>query len=305
MFLVVLELRKRKVYAAVGRRGDLMSWFILSGFADEIAPDLKTQIEVLNRLDIHWLEMRGVNGKNVSDYTPEEMREIGKQLGSGGIRVSSIGSPIGKINICDGFDEHFEKFKNTVELAKVLETEYIRIFSFFMPEGEKPEKYRDEVLGRMSRFVKYAERMGITLLHENEKGIYGDTAPRCLDILESIGSERLRAVFDPANFVQCGQKTYPEAYEMLKPYISYMHVKDSKKDGEVVPSGMGDGCVREIYKALARDGYCGFASLEPHLTNFVGFSELEASGHLESLPEGGEKCFTAAAEAIRKIIAEL
>lgn len=279
-----------------------MGKFIISGFADEIAPELDKQMMVLKKLGIGFAELRGIDGKNVSDYTAEEMKTVKKSLDKGGIRVSSIGSPIGKIGIDDDFDVHMKKLENTIELAKILETENIRVFSFYIPNGESAEKYRDDVLRRMEKMTAAAKRAGVRLLHENEKGIYGDTAKRCADILESVGSDSLAAVFDPANFVQCGQKTYPDAYEMLKPYIIYMHIKDAKSDGSVVPAGSGCGEVEKIISALDAAGYEGFLSLEPHLADFAGFDELEKDGSLEKLPEGGEKTFTVAYNALKKIL---
>lgn len=279
-----------------------MGKFIISGFADEIAPELDKQMTVLKKLSIGFAELRGIDGKNVSDYTAEEMKTVKKRLDKGGIRVSSIGSPIGKIGIDDDFDAHMKKLENTIELAKILETENIRVFSFYIPNGETAEKYRDEVLRRMEKMTAAAKRAGVRLLHENEKGIYGDTAKRCADILESVGSDSLAAVFDPANFVQCGQKTYPDAYEMLKPYIIYMHIKDAKSDGSVVPAGSGCGEVEKIISALDAAGYEGFLSLEPHLADFAGFAELEKDGSLDKLPEGGEKTFTVAYNALKKIL---
>lgn len=282
-----------------------MGKFIISGFADEIAPELDKQMTVLKKLGIGFAELRGIDGKNVSDYTAEEMKTVKKRLDKGGIRVSSIGSPIGKIGIDDDFDVHMKKLENTIELAKILETENIRVFSFYIPNGETAEKYRDEVLRRMEKMTAAAKRAGVRLLHENEKGIYGDTAKRCADILESVGSDSLAAVFDPANFVQCGQKTYPDAYEMLKPYIIYMHIKDAKSDGSVVPVGSGCGEVEKIISALDAAGYEGFLSLEPHLADFAGFAELEKDGSLDKLPEGGEKTFTIAYNALKKILANI
>lgn len=279
-----------------------MGKFIISGFADEIAPELDKQMTVLKKLGIGFAELRGIDGKNVSDYTAEKMKTVKKRLDKGGIRVSSIGSPIGKIGIDDDFDAHMKKLENTIELAKILETENIRVFSFYIPNGETAEKYRDEVLRRMEKMTAAAKHAGVRLLHENEKGIYGDTAKRCADILESVGSDSLAAVFDPANFVQCGQKTYPDAYEMLKPYIIYMHIKDAKSDGSVVPAGSGCGEVEKIISALDAAGYEGFLSLEPHLADFAGFAELEKDGSLEKLPEGGEKTFTIAYNALKKIL---
>lgn len=279
-----------------------MGKFIISGFADEIAPELDKQMTVLKKLGIGFAELRGIDGKNVSDYTAEEMKTVKKRLDKGGIRVSSIGSPIGKIGIDDDFDVHMKKLENTIELAKILETENIRVFSFYIPNGETAEKYRDDVLRRMEKMTAAAKRAGVRLLHENEKGIYGDTAKRCADILESVGSDSLAAVFDPANFVQCGQKTYPDAYEMLKPYIIYMHIKDAKSDGSVVPAGSGCSEVEKIISALDAAGYEGFLSLEPHLADFAGFAELEKDGSLDKLPEGGEKTFTVAYNALKKIL---
>lgn len=154
---------------------------------------------------------------------------------------------------------------------------------------------------RMKEMCRIAEREDIILLHENEKDIYGDTAPRCLDILQTVASKNLRAVFDPANFVQCGQKTYPEAYEMLKPYIEYMHIKDALENGDVVPAGMGIGSVYEILKALSEAGYNGFLSLEPHLGSFTGLDALETDDKMTKLEKSSAEKFTLAYESLMKI----
>ena len=49
--------------------------FRLSAFADEADPSLKQQIEVLRRHGISLLEMRGVDGKNVSELSDAEAAE--------------------------------------------------------------------------------------------------------------------------------------------------------------------------------------------------------------------------------------
>lgn len=279
--------------------------FTLSAFADEIDEMLDIQIEGIKRHGIDYIEARGIDGKNVSDYTPEEMKTVKKRLDEKNVKVSAIGSPIGKIGITDDFESHLEKFKNTLELARILETKYIRLFSFYIPDGEEPKKYRDEVLKRMDTFVKTAEGSGIILLHENEKGIYGDNAKRCFDILESIGSDILRATFDPANFIQCGETTYPYAYELLKDHIEYMHIKDAKESGEVMPAGDGKGHIKEILENLKNRGYNGFLSLEPHLGNFSGLAELEKNDTYKDLPKAGEKTFALAVNSLKNILKEI
>ncbi len=279
--------------------------FILSAFADEIDEMLDVQIEGIKRHGIDYIEARGIDGKNVSDCTPEEMKTVKKRLDEKDVKISAIGSPIGKIGITDDFESHLEKFKNTLELARILETKYIRLFSFYIPEGEEPKKYRDEVVKRMNAFVKTAEDSGIILLHENEKGIYGDTAERCFDILESIGSDILRATFDPANFVQCGETTYPYAYELLKDHIEYMHIKDAKESGDVVPAGEGNGHIKEILETLKNREYNGFLSLEPHLGNFSGLAALEQNDNYKDLPKAGEKTFALAVNSLKNILKEI
>ena len=94
--------------------------FILSGFADEIHPNLDVQMEALKKLRISHIEMRGVNGKNLSDCTLEEAAAIKKELDNNGFSLSSIGSPIGKIKITEDFEPHFEKFLHVLELAKLM-----------------------------------------------------------------------------------------------------------------------------------------------------------------------------------------
>ena len=282
-----------------------MSEFILSGFADEINPMLDVQLKVMNELNIGHIEVRGIDGKNISKYTPDEIKEIKKKFDAANIKVSSIGSPIGKIQITDPMDDHIEEFKNIIEIAKIMETKYIRLFSFYMPKDEDPKKYRDEVLKRMNMFVDTAKGSGLILLHENEKGIYGDVADRCLDILENIGSDSLRAVFDPANFVQCHEETYPRAFDMLKDHIEYMHIKDALENGEVVPAGMGEGKVKEILKSLKDRDYKGFLSLEPHLTNFVGLASLEEGKEKQEISTNTEDKFKLAVKSLRDILKTL
>ena len=273
----------------------------LSGFADEISPDLAEQIRVLKKLGMNHVEMRGVNGKGLVEYPLDEVEKIKEQLDENGIHLSSMGSPIGKIPITEDFEEHFALFRHTVNIAHVMEVPYIRMFSFFMPEGVDPEKYHDEVFRRVGRMADYAAQHNVILLHENEKEIYGDVADRCRQLMEEFYGEHFKAVFDFANFVQCHQDT-KEAYAVLKPYIAYVHVKDALwENGQVVPAGHGDGKVQEILKDLLNNGYQGFLSLEPHLADFTGFASLEQNGaKKEKMP--GEESFTLAHDSLMKIL---
>ena len=254
----------------------------LTGFADEIDPELDVQLETLAGLGITHLELRGVWGKNVLQLSDQELARVGAALGERGIGVSSIGSPIGKIGIEDEFSPHLEAVRRALAIARQLNSPYVRIFSFFIPEGDDPARHRDAVLERLGRLVEAAAGSGVILLHENEKHIYGDTPARCHDLLSSIGSPALRAAWDPANFVQCGVRPFTEGYDLLRPFVAYVHVKDARYgSGEVVPAGEGDGELRETLAALRAGGFDGFFSLEPHLREagpFGGSSGPELFG---------------------------
>ncbi len=251
----------------------------LTGFADEISPDLDEQLATLAAEGIRYLEFRAAWSKNVLKLDDDELERVRERLGRAGVKVSSIGSPIGKIKVTDDFAPHLEDFRRALRVARLLEAPYIRIFSFFIPAGEDPARHRDEVLERLGALVREVEGSDVTLVHENEKEIYGDIPARCLDILTSIDSPRLRAAWDPANFVQCGVRPHPEGYEGLRPLIAYVHVKDALLgSGQVVPAGQGDGQLRETIAALRESGFDGFFSLEPHLKaggTYSGFSGPE------------------------------
>lgn len=289
----------------------------ISGFADEIAQDLNTQTESLTKLDIHYVEMRGVDGNNLIFHSDEKVKGIKNKLDASGISLSAIGSPLGKIGIEEPFEKHFEDFKRAVEIAHKMDTRNIRMFSFYVPEGSAKESelpslknafIKEQVFERIGRFVEYASENDILLLHENEKGIYGEKANECLELMKAFGGDHFKAIFDFANFVQAGQDTL-EAYSLLKDYIFYVHVKDAYADnGNVVPAGFGDGNVSTIIHDMLKNGYDGFFSLEPHLFNFTGFAGLERNnkkiGKIPGKALTGFEAFSLAHKALLKIFSE-
>ena len=242
--------------------------WVMSGFADEIDPDLETQCAVLDDLGIRYLELRSAWDVNVLDLTDEQVAEVKHILDAHGIGVSSIGSPIGKINVTDDFDEHLRRMDRAVEVAQILGAPYIRVFSFFLTADQRPEDHRDEVVRRMSALAERAAAGGVVMLHENEKEIFGDVPARVHDLVTAVDSPALRLAWDAANYVQCGVVPFPEAYALLRPYTDYIQVKDAVlATGEVVPAGEGDGRLRVTVRALADDGDEGFVSMEPHLSS--------------------------------------
>ena len=266
----------------------------LSAFADEISPDIQLQMDHLLDNGIRFCAMRGANAKNVMDLEDYQVSLTKQQFFNRGIRISCIGSPVGKIKITDPLDPEIERLKHAAKLARAFETKVIRIFSFYIPKGEEPGKYRSEVLARMKTLADAAKAEGVNLLIENEKDLYGDIADRHLEVLEHINSPHVRAAFDFSNFVQSGDDPL-QGWPKLKKYVVDFHVKDCRQsDKVVVPAGQGDGKVREILKDAFAGGWAGYLTLEPHLAasgQFAGFT--------------GGKLFKTAVEALRTVLQEV
>ena len=267
----------------------------ISAFADEIADDLAAQLATLAATSIRWLDLRGVWGKNVLALSDAELGRLVETLAAHGVGVAAVASPLGKIPITVDFTPQLDACRRAITVARAVGTPCIRVFSFFMPPGDDPARHRDEVLRRLSAMVELATAAGVTLLHENEKEIYGDTPERCHDLLTTLAAPALRAVWDPANFVQVGVSPFSGGYALLRPYLAAVHIKDARRGtGEVVPPGAGDGDLRETLVALRDSGFAGTFSLEPHLTRSGPFSG-----------KSGPARFTEAATAFRTLLTEL
>jgi len=257
-----------------------LSWE-LSGFGDEIDADPAVQVAVLQALGASAIEVRSAWGVNVVDLDDDQLAGLHRVFEERGQTVSAIASPIGKVSVDEPVEHEVTRLGRAIAAAHALGTTNIRIFSFYFA-GRTPESVRDDVLVRMRALADLAAREGVTLLHENEKDIYGDVPSRVLDVVDSVGSSSLRLAWDNANYVQCGVRPFTDGWEQLAPYVDYLQVKDAvAADSSVVPAGQGDGELLLTLTALRDAGYSGYASLEPHLTDvnaLGGFSGPAAFG---------------------------
>ncbi len=259
----------------------MFDFISISGFADEICPDFEEQLQTVTELGMHYISLRSANKKSIADYTVEEVQtELVPVLDKYQVKVSSIGSPIGKVGVEDeeGFRKQKEQLEELCRISHLLDCKYIRMFSFFIPEGKDAEDYRDIVLSKVKEFVEIAKQYDIILIHENEKEIYGDTKERCKVLFDNITDPHFKAAFDFANFVQCKEDP-EECWDMLKPYIIYIHIKDAvSSDNENVVCGTGEGKIELLLdRALNQEGYRGFLTLEPHLVLFDSLASLETT----------------------------
>lgn len=265
---------------------------IISGFADEIDPKLDTQLEVVRRLGMEYICLRAADGKGVADYTPEEFQQkLLPRLKAAGVKLSSLGSPIGKIDIDDeaAYEKQLAQLESLCQICRMADCRYIRMFSFWMKD-KNPADWTQTVLKKLRGFAEIAAKYDVILIHENEKDIYGDTADRCKIILDELASPHFKAAFDFANFVQCGEDTV-RCWELLKEQVVYIHIKDAVAgNNENVVCGTGDGKIPQLLaRAIREEGYEGFLTLEPHLVLFDTLQSLETTDATEVISENKAK----------------
>ncbi|MEM8874365.1 MAG: sugar phosphate isomerase/epimerase family protein [Planctomycetota bacterium] len=269
----------------------------LSGFTDEIDPDLDQQIRVAQQCGLSAIEFRSVDNTNILALSHAQQAEAKQKLDDAGLAVVSIGSPCGKRPIDTAEHELLDQFQKAIDRAVFFEAPLIRVFSFYPVGGERAgpiEPVRDRAIELLAKQAEMLEATDITMVHENEKGIYGDIGRRCLELMEGVDSPKLQSAFDFANFVQCGEKPR-ENWIGLEPYTIHIHVKDAKMgSGEVVAAGEGDGDIAAILKDAYDTGYRGYVSMEPH---------LKVAGH--SHGESGPDKFIYAVEKLRELCASI
>lgn len=272
----------------------------LSAFGDEISDDLQEQLTLLRTLQIGFLELRGVWGKNVLHLDNNEVNAVAEACADQGITVSAIGSPVGKSPITQPLEQELANLERIFAIADLLDTRMVRVFSFYPPEKQDAKWTEDALVEessqRLAKMTEAAANAGIQLVLENEHGIVGDTVARCRRLLEAVDSPHLGFAWDPANFVHVGERqSVTEGWGALGPRTRHVHIKDFRlSTGEVLPAGEGDGQIGLLLRHLQETGYDGFLALEPHLA-FAGHS----SGF--SGTEGMQR----AATALRSLMAEV
>ena len=265
----------------------------LCAFSDEAGSSLDEQIAALKRNIISLMELRSIDKKNVSDFTIEEARNYQNILENNGIFVWSIGSPLGKVSIDVDFEEYSKKITHVCELANIFKTDKIRMFSFFNAY-ENPQK----VFEYLRKMVEIARKYGVSLYHENEKDIYGDTAERVEEIYQNVNG--LKYIYDPANYIQCDQKaeiTLPKFHKKT----DYFHIKDViYETGELVPAGYGDGDILKLIELIDEDKTL---TLEPHLAVFDSFKSVDNTEMKHKfIYKNSNEAFDAAVTALKNLL---
>lgn len=254
---------------------------------DEISQDFKTAAELAVKYGLDGVEIRSVWEKGPHELNDNDIHEIKSTLKETGLEVCGISSPFNKCSL-DNPEEmknNSELLMKTVKLAHSLGTNLIRGFTFWN-KGSFEDDF-DRIVAGFGEALKLVEDEGITLALEFDPSVYASNACKLTKVIKAINSPYVKALWDPGNDIYDpdGEKPYPDGYEMIKPYMVHMHLKDAKKlpDGKVagVPIGEGDVDYCGHFRELIKSGYNGYVVLETHYR-----PRHEIGEKLMALPKG-------------------
>jgi len=246
-----------------------------SGISDEAGQSIDVQIKAHRELGWRHLELRMVDGKNITQIPADLFDEVCGKIEEAQMAVSCFGSAIAnwaRPITCDA-DIDVHDLRGAIPRMQRLNVPFIRVMSYPNdPDAPIPESaWRKEAIRRMKELARIAEDGGVVLVHENCSGWGGLSSENSNILLGEVDSPALKVVFDTGNPVTYGQNAWDYYLDVYKDIV-YVHVKDAKKvDGEDVYTycGEGDGYVREIVTDLLAKGYDGGISIEPHLAAVI------------------------------------
>lgn len=282
-----------------------MAEFILSAFADEAGSSLAEQIASLKENGIGYIEPRNIGGKGILTIPEDELAQIKAELDKNGIKVNSLGSPIGKYPIEKPLADHLLDLERAFRACEILDTKNIRMFSFFIPKDRCASEYESEVISRLKIMSSLAKDRGIQLCHENEKGIFGQNPEEVNQLVEALPD--LKFIFDGANYRECNCDTIMGIETTLKSF-GYMHIKDAVYSPHmIVPAGEGEAKLDEVIEKVnsAVDGTV-YLTLEPHLHIFDAFKDIDDTElHGKYVFKTNREAFDFAVNALKALLTKL
>lgn len=267
----------------------------ITGFADEVSPNLDVQIATFKRLGLSGIDLRSIDGVNVLSLSDDTLNYLKEQSAKHGMPVQAIGSPVNKVDLTpENRESELAKMAKAIEIAEKLNVTRIRIFSPEVPRGQDEQMW-PEVKAWMADQIALAEKAGVLLLHENDARFYGAYPENAKRLFAEFAGPSFQAAFDFANTVLIGYRAMDHWFPWILPYLDTLHIKDAvEREGKVVPAGEGEGQLLETMRFLKEKGWKGALTLEPH---------LQAAGPLGGY--SGEQLFEVATNALRNVLAQV
>ncbi len=259
----------------------------LSAFSDEAGNSIEDQMAATREAGLRFLDLRGVDGFSVAALPLENARLIRRKLDAAELKVQMLGSPLGKIDIADGFESEAEQLKHLARIGDILGCQSVRIFSYYNKGGAEHDKWRAESLSRLSQLRDVARAEGLVLFRE----------------LRDEGSFKM--IFDFDNFNQSGEDVWA-AWQVLAEVTDAFHLKDSTEGNQHVPVGQGNGRVREIIADALGRGWSGLVAVEPHLQHSQAVMATGPSGQANQAfsQMSANEAFQVACGAARQLLLE-
>lgn len=278
-----------------------MNW-TLSAFADEAAPSCDAQIAALQRAGLKHIDIRSIEGHNVSALPPQIAREVKHKLDDAGISAQMLGSPIGKIDIADALESDLQKLRHLGEVAPLLGCNAVRMFSYYNAGNAPHAQWMAQSLSRLETLRDEARKLDLVLFHENERHIFGDLGDDVLQIA-ALRDENFKLIFDFDNYQQSGEDVWA-TWQKLADVTDSFHLKDSTADNKHVPAGQGNGKIKKIIADAVKRGWSGPVAVEPHLTHSGAVAATGPSGAaneaFSAMPP--EESFHLALEAAKSVL---
>ncbi|MBS4200554.1 sugar phosphate isomerase/epimerase [Bacillus sp. FJAT-49732] len=272
----------------------------LGVLTDEVSQNVTEAFDWAVSNGLKHVEIRMVNGKNIADFSDEELDQLLFEVEKRGLYISAIASPIFKCALDlsravasgdmfgqkeESVENHFMKLERVFEICKKLKADKIRIFSFWREEN--PSLYEAEIIEHLRKAARIAGEKGILLLLENENACNGGYASEVASFVRQVDSPNLKVLWDPGNEAYGGKSAFPEGYNQVRGLIGHVHLKDAFIDenglSKCVPIGEGSVPFIDQLQALKHDGYEGLFTIETHYIPEGGTAKEGTQMTLEGL----------------------
>jgi len=242
--------------------------------ADEISQDFLTAVELGVEWGIRWFELRRFRSGRVPLISDDDRERILPIVEDYNVGISALSPGLLKVPAdAPDLDERInDLLPRTFDLARALGTKRVVCFSFLKDDRAEhlpPGAFPSEVIEHMGRVAEAAAAAGVHLLLENEAVCWGDTGRNAAALIRQVGSDSLRLNWDPGNAYSAGSdRPFPDEYNEVKDLVAHVHVKDIAGDDpgrrRAVPVGDGEIDWPGQIRALVRDGFDGFYTIETH-----------------------------------------
>ena len=244
------------------------------GIADEAGKTIAEQIRAHKELGWDLIEVRNVEGVNLTDLPDDKFEATLAALNDAKIGIACFASQLANWArpITGDFSVDVAELKRAIPRMHKAGTKFIRCMSYPNDKNSPwpDDKWRDEAVRRLKELARMAEDGGVVLVHENCSGWGGQGPKQMAEIWERVGSPAFQLCYDTGNLH--GNDPW-EFYLASREHAVHVHVKDYRKlpDGkeEACFPGEGIGRVADVLSDLMTRGYDGAISIEPHMSSVV------------------------------------